>query len=157
MIHRKCRRNLCVRDLAVDVSHVVWIDTNDVNIDFIQYVGVETTDRYREGRPYKMFLYPGGSTAILSINMPNIKLAREVKVTLNHCKTNCNGVIDVLVNDSELVRGYTGTRWDNFGEQTFNIPLDMLTPGTNMVTIRLNEESRGVYWLSDLKIETVMK
>jgi hypothetical protein len=104
-----------------------------------------------------MFLYPGGSVVIVSVNIPEVELKREVKLTLNHCKTNCNGVIDILVNDSELVRGYTGTRWDNFGEQTFAIPLDMFRCGANTVTIRLNEGSRGVYWLSDLKIETIMQ
>jgi hypothetical protein len=53
--------------------------------------------------------------------------------------------------------GYTETRWDNFGEQTFTIPLEMLKPGANTVKIILNRGSEGVYWLSDLKVETIMQ
>jgi hypothetical protein len=117
---------------------------------------METTDYYRKWRPYKLFTKPGKSAAILTMDV-NIKLVRELKITLNHCKTNCNGVVDIYVNDAEFMPGYTGIRWDNFGEQTFTIPRRLLKPGANTVKIILNRYSKGVYWLSDVKVETIMQ
>ncbi|XP_061168725.1 uncharacterized protein LOC133177870 [Saccostrea echinata] len=137
-----------------EVNETVLIDTNDATSDVIQYVMTETSDHYRNGRPYKILFYPGKSTAIIQINLPGDQLVRDMVLTLNHCRTNCHGVIDIFLNDSVLVKGYSDARWDNFGEQTFNVPVYLLKKGTNELTIRLNKTSRGVYWLSDIKIET---
>ncbi|KAK3093665.1 hypothetical protein FSP39_018653 [Pinctada imbricata] len=72
---------------------------------------------------------------------------------LNHCRTNCHGKIDIIVNDVALVQGFQEARWDNFGEQNFNIPSDCLKPGENELIIRLSKGSQGVYWLSDLRLD----
>ncbi|XP_062599351.1 uncharacterized protein LOC134260834 [Saccostrea cucullata] len=137
-----------------EVNETVLIDTNNVTSDVIQYVMTETTDQYRKGRPYKLLFYPDKSAAIIKINLPGNQLVKDMVLTLNHCRTNCDGVIDIFVNDSVLVMGYSDARWDNFGEDTFNVPVDLLKQGANELIIRLNKTSRGVYWLSDLKIET---
>ena len=72
---------------------------------------------------------------------------------LNHCRTNCHGKIDVTINGETLITGFAEARWDNFGEQNFNIPSGLLHPGENALTIKLNKDSHGVYWLSNLRLE----
>ncbi|KAK3092976.1 hypothetical protein FSP39_009564 [Pinctada imbricata] len=72
---------------------------------------------------------------------------------LNHCRTSAHGKIDIIINDITLVTGFQEARWDNFGEQNFNIPHDCLHQGENKLKIVLNSSSSGVYWLSDLRLD----
>ena len=72
---------------------------------------------------------------------------------LNHCNTSYHGKIDIIVNSTSLVSGFTEVRWESFGEQNFNIPGDLLQPGDNAIVIRLSKTSHGVYWLSDLRLD----
>ena len=90
--------------------------------------------------------------AVLKFNVEG-HISPDVVLMLNHCNTNCHGIIDLVLNDEPLITGYKDTRWDNFGEQNFNLPSDMLREGENELQIVLNEESEGVYWLSDLRLD----
>lgn len=137
---------------AIGVSDVFYkFDTNNDYPNALAYIDVETTNTYRYGRPYKVFGTPGKSSAVLTLDLPKVCRVLKLKMTLNHCRTNCNGTIDIKVNDKLFREGYSYARWDDFGEQTFEIPLSLLRDGENYIVIVLNKESRGVYWLSDIQ------
>lgn len=72
---------------------------------------------------------------------------------MNHCRTNCNVIIDIKINGRIFRKGYSDARSDNFGEQTFEIPMNLLTDGENTIAIVLKKDSPGVYWLSDIKFQ----
>ncbi|XP_063425598.1 uncharacterized protein LOC134709359 [Mytilus trossulus] len=136
------------------VSDVVYtFDTNNDYPNALGYIDVETTNTYRQGRPYKLFGTPGKSSAVFTLDLPKVCRVLKLEMTLNHCRTNCNGTIDIKINGRFFREGYSYARWDEFGEQTFQIPLNLLTDGENTFAIILTKESRGVYWLSDIQFQ----
>lgn len=130
------------------------------NFDFnnmyenVEFTKVMTLDQYRKFRPYKVFHYPSKSKADICFLLKGdgcFELG-AVTVCLNHCATNCHGVVDLYVNSQPLILGYKDTNPHNFQEQVFRIPPTLCIQGTNVFTIVLNESSPGVYWLSDARI-----
>ncbi|XP_062569774.1 uncharacterized protein LOC134231821 [Saccostrea cucullata] len=151
-LNKESRESYWLPDLIIFYSVVtndIWIDTNNSE----KYIELKTSEDYRNGRPYKIFSTPERSRAHFMIHLPDKKPAQEVTLTLNHCKTTCGGSIDILVNGKEHLMNYDGAWWKDFQEQTFPIPEKILKTGVNVLTVRLNEGSRGVYWLSDVKIQ----
>ncbi|OPL21076.1 hypothetical protein AM593_09817, partial [Mytilus galloprovincialis] len=126
-------------------------DTNQDHSKSFEYTAIQTTDHYRRGQPYKVFGTPGVSSAILTLKIPSNCRVLKLDMTLNHCKTSGNGIIDIMINGRIFRDGYSEADRDNFAEQTFDIPVHLLKNENNTITIVLNDESKGVYWLSDIK------
>ena len=105
----------------------IEIDTN-IDSPYISYSEVETTDHYRKGKPYKLFYDPGESSATITFTSENQNIA-SVSLMLNHCRTSCHAIIDVLVNRKPFLQGYQEARWEDFGIQTFSLPCDSLRLG----------------------------
>ncbi len=115
----------------------------------ITYYDVIMTDYYRRGQPYALLGDPGHSAAVINFNAESLD---HVILALKHCRTNCDGVIQIYVNGKTFLEEYKDARWDNFGWDEFHIPGDLLSEGHNRVKILLHEESPGVYWLSDVTV-----
>ena len=132
-------------------SNTIEIDTNQQN-PHISYSNMETTDYYRVGRPYKLFCYPNESSATVRFMLePHPR--PSVELMLNHCRTNCHGKIDIIINGQTWITGFQEANWRDFGEQNFNLPSGLLHEGENTLMIKLNAESYGVYWLSNLRLD----
>ena len=128
-------------------------------VDFHQ---VRTTDYYRKGNPYKILRVPGESAIILRFQLVLKKLF-SVTISLNHCRTTADGVVNMTVNgrpaektnDGEFVKKVIMAPRFDLGWESFPLCLDLLNDGDNTVTICLDYGSPGVYWLSDAVTETI--
>lgn len=115
---------------------------------------VEMTDYYRGGDSYLLFKKPGASSVTLQFMLPpayrNVSGGILV-LTLNHCRTSGNGIIDMSLNGQSFMAGYRDAPFWGFGLQDFQLPYSRLNVnGINTFTVTLSGSSPGVYWLSDV-------
>ena len=142
-----------------DEQAVTWT-FKDKEVAFHQ---VGTTDYYRKGNPYKILTCPGSSIVSFRFNIP-IEPLSSVTIWLNHCRTTADGIVCMTVNGKPAEMRDDGKfgkkvimapRFD-FGRESFPVSLELLQAGVNKITLCLDSNSPGVYWLSDAKIETVL-
>jgi len=128
----------------------------------LSYQHTHTTDYYRRGNPYKILSWPGSSSVSICFNIPSLESVSSVIMFLNHCRTTADGVVYMEVNgdpaekieDGSFVKKVVMAPRFNFGVESFHVDLELLQSGSNTITICLDSSSPGVYWLSDVKIET---
>jgi len=144
---------LSVAGLQIQTEVIQTFDFNNL-YENVEFITVLTYDQYRKGYPYKVFHYPGRSKVNISFVLEDTGTMGPISViaSINHCATNCKGVVDMYMNNVPFLTGYGGARWDNFEEQTFRIPGELCFTGVNVFTICLNAASPGVYWLSDARL-----
>ena len=150
-----------ISDYVVQPTHqqeeecIQVFDFNNVYRN-VEFTCALTSDLYRKGQPYKVLHYPGKSRLDMTIDVtPGHTTNQHIAcllLELVHCATNCKGVIDIYVNDVPFLVGHASIVWDAFAEQRLRIPPTMCKPGVNVLTIVLNPNSPGVYWVSDARV-----
>ncbi len=116
------------------------------------YENVITTDEYRKNEPYIVLNEAGQSSATITFDMER---ENDILLWLNHCRTNCDGVVTISVNGTLLIEEYEEAKWDNFAWDVFRIRKEMVDEGRNVINILLHEDYLGVYWLSDVELNLV--
>ena len=125
------------------------IDFNRNNRDVHLY-NINTSSYYREERPYKILSTSASFLNIrLELKPKDLFFIESMTLKLHHCSTSSEGVIDIFFNRDKLFSRYLAPKWD-FGWETFTINSPIVE--RNMITIALADESPGVYWLSDAKL-----
>ncbi|KAH9487357.1 hypothetical protein JR316_0001431 [Psilocybe cubensis] len=114
------------------------------------YQNVYATDYYRKGRPYIVFPYPKWSSCTVIFNVQEEK---DYILTLKHCMTTSAALVDIDLNDHILERTW-GLSQDS---KDFLVDEDIFLPAAhvktnepNVLTIKLADDSKAVYWLSDV-------
>ncbi|XP_021372705.1 uncharacterized protein LOC110462831 [Mizuhopecten yessoensis] len=140
-----------VRKQEIEVLQT--FDFNNI-YENVEFTKVMTLDQYRKCRPYKVFHYPGKSKGeiVFHLSCDGSFELTAVNVGLNHCATNCQGVVDMYVNGQPFLLGYQGANSLEFVEEVFRIPPSLCIAGINVFSLVLNESSPGVYWLSDARV-----
>ena len=139
------------------------IQTFDFSLDttpMTECEDVHIIDTYGKGKHYKVLKTAGKSCVRMKLNLGHIDIPNNyrlsdfdsIDVVINHCRTVSNGVIDLVLNGSDLLTAYSGAATAIFEEQRFSFPADRFKTGSNELSILLNQESPGEYWLSDVKI-----
>ncbi len=118
----------------------------------VTYHDVATTDYYRRERPYRIFRIPGVSAVTITFGLSGAENVSKVILSLNHCRTTADGVVDIAVNGVPVLPNLMAPR-DNFGTESFNLDSTLFNSDSNVLTIQLGSGSPGVYWLSDAIID----
>ena len=139
----------------MEVSRKQIIHSFDFNNDYenVEFTHVMTTDHYRRGRPYKLFRFRGTSQVRITFDLPeNVKKPTRLHLTLR--EGGWCGMMDIFLNDTVWIKKH-GWGHGNFqtGKITLEVNRDRLRPKNNSITMKLREDARMVYWLSDAVIE----
>lgn len=118
----------------------------------VRYTSVDETDYYRKGNPYKILRSPGKSKVDLRFMITSLGMMKASVLTLNHCRTTADGVVNLVVNGA-TTRQILAPRYD-FGFEAFTVEKQKLVDGQNVISLVLDATSPGVYWLSDAKVQT---
>ena len=131
----------------------------------VEFHQVGTTDHYRKGKPYKILHNPGSSAIVFNFNVTVERLS-SVSLSLNHCRTMADGVVCITVNGrpaeqrsetGQFVKKVILAPIYNFGWESFSVCPSLVHDGNNKIALCLDSTSPGVYWLSDVRIDTVNK
>ena len=140
----------------MEVSRKQIIHSFDFNNDYenVEFTHVMTTDCYRRGRPYKLFSFRGTSQVRITFDLPeNDKKPTRLHLTLTE---GCwSGMMDIFLNDTLWIEKHQMSARSNFqaSEITLEVNRERLRPKNNSITMKLREDARMVYWLSDAVIE----
>ena len=97
---------------------------------------------------YAEFNEPGQSSIVMNFDVPDYTLISRIKLTLTHCVTSDDVVVNIFVNNCPLRLMYSLSEKNSSEEVTFIVGKQFFKSGSNTVTINLTSESQGFYRLS---------
>jgi len=130
----------------------------DRNITGATYHNVDVTDDYRKGNPYLLFNKQSSSCTIEIFTPKSFyELSKGMlTISLNHCRTSGNGIINMTINGKTYRSRYADAPQSNFGIQNFEIPFSSLNldgqPNKFEISLYTSESKYGYYWLSDVQL-----
>lgn len=136
-----------------EISTAVMANVKDVvsaGQDICLYGQVVVTDHYRKGQPY--LLCPAAG-AVVCVVIFHVLESRDYIITLRHCMTTESAEVNITLNDRDLecTWGLSQAVKFNFLNEDIQLPEEYLKLGEhNVLMIKMSEESKGVYWLSDV-------
>ena len=131
------------------------IHSFDFNDDYgnVEFSHVRTTDLFRPGRPYKLFVFNGESQVRITFDLPeHVRKPTRLHLTLTE---GCwSGMMDIFLNDTLWIEKHqnVGPNWQTH-EITLEVDRERLRRENNSITMKLREDAEMVYWLSDAVIE----
>ena len=131
----------------------ITIHTFDFNNDYenVEFSHVMTTDRYRPGKPYKLFLFQGRSQVRITFDLPeNVRNPTCLHLTV---REGLGGMMDIFLNGTLWIERNDQTRDWRTHEITLKVDREWLHCQNNSITMRLREDARNFYWLADARIE----
>ncbi|MGN4816386.1 hypothetical protein ACTFRO_23760 [Bacillus cereus group sp. MYBK163-2] len=125
----------------------------------IKFEHSTVTDEYRKGDSYICFDQPNCSKVTIDFMIPINNYGTDdgkLILSLNHCRTSGNGIIDMTLNGKDYSLNYKEAPRGDFGIQNFEIPYTLLKL-KEVNTFEIKLKSFGPYWLSDIgfKFETL--
>jgi len=107
------------------------------------------------GWEFQNLQYCNASNIVMETTNLNIDPAKTTYLNLEHCSTLVGGQpsakISILVNGQQVITGFNANNTGNFREQHLDIS-EYVENGYNSVTIRLDGDSVGRYWIASMSI-----